>query len=191
MKDGKSALADYQPGSAVLRMKRDEWVHLAQLATAPMSSAKQALGSLVHEAAHAYADHINLVGSFGFTLADGRSDSQLTAAQRHQVFQDAIADYAEDRVGAYWTAYNSLVHARAGGTLSREYGTIRDEYNAQMSIKGGFGYLKEGGEPVSDESVLPEWARNRVDQDFLGGTIKDKFEDVAAFKQFAPPEDKK
>jgi hypothetical protein len=185
---------DYRPGSGLLRMKRGDWLKLDQLGKGSFSfEARQGLATLVHESAHAYADQTKFDGSFAFTLSDGRSASALTPGQRRQVFQDAIADYAENRVTAYWHAFSDLTKARNEGTLGQVYGAIRDSYNAQMSIKGGFGYFNENGGSgpiVSESSELPEWARRRVDQDFLGGAVKDRFEDVDAFKQFAPQQSK-
>lgn len=172
----------YVRTTRALSMQKSWWSELSSL-RAGTGEGKAGVSVLFHEAAHAYSHKTGLSGAFDFTLEDGRHSSALPLYQRAHVVQEAVADYAEHRASAYWSAYDALVNARDAGNLSSKLTGIRQAYNEAMTVKGGFGYTGDGAQ-VSEGSELPQWARDKVNNEFLGGTVKDNFDDVAAFHQF-------
>ncbi len=152
------------------------------------------IGTIYHEATHAYLDehkdeepikHIYAEGVRHYEGAPTRNDGETSDAE--EVFQEASAGYVQTRVSAWWSAFSMLKFFISNESLTPDrLSSVREQYDKAMA-KRVAGYSTEGHwysmsrhqaatlRPLSDEMKV------FLDTQVLEGKIPDQFDAVAAF----------
>jgi RHS repeat-associated protein len=173
----KDAYGLYEKESKTLSLNLGDWEGVARAETGKLvPSSIGAMNALFHESTHAWArGEGRLTCCAGVEIRD--RDGNVVQNQ-DTATHEMVADYAAWRASSYLETYNALADAKRNGSLTSEkFNQIASQYDKDMAQRTGFnGY----------STAIPDALKERVDREFLDGSVPDRFSDVAAFKDFAP-----
>jgi hypothetical protein len=155
------------------------------------------LGTIYHEATHAYLDLMEddprfapvLQSAEAYYRTQGRLENGGAVTDPAEVVQEAAAGYVGHRVVTWWQAFERLhwiaeldVEQRQNPSINRMFTRIPEEYNRGMrqrvfGYESSLGAALTGGDQVHTTTAMPDNLRELCDNEILEGRIHDRFED--------------
>jgi hypothetical protein len=158
--------------------------------------ASTAIGTLYHEATHAYFDAhkddptVRELVERGTTYYTGAPlTNGKKASDPSRIFQEAAASYVGERIASWLNTYTMLKGLSERGNLTHAaVERVAKNYDRQMSDMSSesFGYESSHnlGPQVSVDKTLPDETKQFLDDTVLEGKIHDKFNDDPTFTDF-------
>ena len=106
-----------------------------------------------------------------------------------KLFREAVGEYVDHRVNAWWKARVNLTNYAEKGILNAEkLEKIRKQYDEDMAdLVHGYGKsLPVIGNDSQTAKSLSQELKGFIDREILEGKIPDKFDDVKEFQRIIP-----